>query len=157
MGGIIVIDFIDMQKNENKRKLYDHMVKAMNSDRAKHHVLPPSKFGLIQITRQRVRPELDIKTAEKCPTCNGTGEVQATLLVFDQIENNLKYILTEQNETGVTVRVHPFLAAYIKQGFPSRQMKWFSKYKTWVKVEPVSSFHLLDVRFFNRHQDEISL
>lgn len=157
MGGIIVIDFIDMQKSENKRKLYDSMVNSMNQDRAKHHVLPPSKFGLIQITRQRVRPELDIKTAEKCPTCNGTGEVQATLLVFDQIENNLKYILTEQNETGITLRVHPFLGAYIKQGFPSKQQQWFMKYKTWVKVESVTSFHLLDVRFFNRHKDEISL
>lgn len=157
MGGIIVVDFIDMQKNENKRKLYEHMVTCMKADRAKHHVLPPSKFGLIQITRQRVRPELEIKTAEKCPTCNGTGEVQATLLVFDQIENNLKYILTEQNENGVTLRVHPFLAAYIRQGFPSRQMKWFMKYKTWVKVESVSAFHLLDFRFLNRHMDEISL
>ena len=80
MGGIIVIDFIDMQRAENKKMLYNHLNEVMKADRAKHHVLPPSKFGLVQITRQRVRPEMDITTSEKCPSCGGTGEVTASIL-----------------------------------------------------------------------------
>jgi ribonuclease G len=90
MGGIIVVDFIDMQKAENRKKLFEAMKDFMKEDRAKHKILPPSRFGLIQITRQRVRPEMKIKTVENCPACDGKGEVEATVLIVDEIEDKLK-------------------------------------------------------------------
>src|SRR5690606_26423430 len=98
MGGIIVVDFIDMKKADNRRKVYETMRELMRSERSKYTILPLSKFGLMQITRQRVRPELNVVTRETCPTCNGTGNIQASILVTDSIENHLDYILNKQNE-----------------------------------------------------------
>ena len=90
LGGIIVVDFIDMKLPENKRKLMEAMEEFMRPDRAKHAVLPISKFGLMQITRQRMKPEMNINTQEVCPSCNGTGKISSTLLLEDEIEKNLK-------------------------------------------------------------------
>lgn len=157
MGGIIVIDFIDLHSANNRKILFDKLREAMAVDRAKHTILPPSKFGLIQITRQRVRPELVIETLEKCPTCNGTGEVQPSILISDEIENNLRYILKEQNEKSVKLWVNPYLEAYLKKGFPSIQMKWFMQYKTWIPVKANSSYHFLEYHFFNKMEEEIKL
>ncbi|MFN5385564.1 MAG: Rne/Rng family ribonuclease, partial [Bacteroidota bacterium] len=125
MGGIIVVDFIDMHSPDNRKLLFNKLKDEMRSDRAKHTILPPTKFGLVQITRQRVRPEMNVSTLEKCPTCQGSGEVQASILLIDQIENNLRYILLNQNKKGVTLALHPFLEAYFKKGFPSPRMRWF--------------------------------
>ena len=111
LGGIIVVDFIDMYNPENRKKLHARLKELMKSDRAKHHILPPSKFGLVQITRERVRPQTIINTLEKCPTCHGTGEVEPPLLLIDKIENTLRYILNQQNEKG-TLLVHPFIYAF---------------------------------------------
>lgn len=157
MGGIVVVDFIDMQNSENRKSLHHRMNEMMKKDRAKHHVLAPSKFGLVQITRQRVRPEMDIETSEKCPSCKGTGEVQATILLDDEIENNLRYILKEQNEAKVTLCVHPYLAAYITRGLPSKQHRWWLKYKRWVQVRPMTSFAMLKYQFLNAAGEEILL
>ena len=157
MGGIIVIDFIDMHSANNRKILFDKLREAMSHDRAKHTILPPSKFGLIQITRQRVRPELIIETLEKCPTCNGTGEIQPSILITDEIENNLRYILKDQNQTGVQLWVNPLLEAYIKKGLPSMQMRWFLKYKSWVKVKAVPSYHMMEYHFLNKQDEEIKL
>ena len=117
MGGIIVVDFIDMKKAENKKLIYDLMRDEMKFDRSKFTILPLTKFGLMQITRQRVRPEMNVTTREVCPTCGGTGSIQASVLVTDVIENNLDYILTRQNERGITVILHPFLHAYFTKGW----------------------------------------
>jgi ribonuclease G len=157
MGGIIVIDFIDMQHPENRRKLFEKLREEMRTDRAKHNILPPSKFGLIQMTRQRLRPEVNVEVLETCPTCGGTGLVQPSILVVDQMENTLKFIITEQNQKGLTLNVHPYLEAYIKKGgmFRSLQWKWYREYKQWVKVEPVSSQGLMSYKFFNKDGDEI--
>ncbi len=157
MGGIIVIDFIDMHSPINRKLLFDKLREAMSQDRAKHTILPPSKFGLIQITRQRVRPEMVIETLEKCPSCNGTGEVQSSMLITDDIENNLRYIVTEQNQKGVKLWVNPYLEAFIKKGFPSMQMRWFLKYKIWVNVKAVPSYHFLEYHFLNNQEEEIKL
>ena len=157
MGGIIVVDFIDMHDQNNRKLLYDKLKEEMKGDRAKHNILPPSKFGLVQITRQRVRPEMNIETHEKCPACGGTGEVQPNVLLVDQIENNLRYILKDQNEKSVTLTANPFIAAYLKQGFMSVQRKWFLKYKKWIPVKPVASYHFLEYRFHNKNEDEINL
>jgi ribonuclease G len=157
MGGIIVIDFIDMHSPNNRKILFDKLKECMSHDRAKHTILPPSKFGLIQLTRQRVRPELVIETLEKCPACNGTGEIQPSMLITDEIENNLRYLYKEQNQSGIQIWVSPMLEAFIKKGFPSMQMRWFMRYKTWIKVKAVSSFHVLEYHFLNKNEEEIKL
>lgn len=157
MGGIIVVDFIDMREGENREKLFEKMREFMREDRAKHTILPPTKFGLIQITRQRVRPEMDIKTAEKCPCCNGTGETQATVLLIDEIQNNLRYILTQLNQKKITLTVHPFIEAYITKGFYSLQRKWYMNYKKWVNVRASDAYQFLEYRFFDLNGEEIKL
>src|SRR5690606_1068507 len=102
MGGIIVVDFIDMHSAEIRKKLFDRIRDEMKLDRAKHNILPPSKFGLIQITRQRLRPEVAVEVLETCPSCGGTGEVEPSILVVDQLENTLRFILKEQNQKDIT-------------------------------------------------------
>lgn len=157
MGGIIVVDFIDLHSAENRKLLFERMRDEMSKDRAKHNILPPSKFGLVQITRQRVRPEMNIITVEKCPTCGGSGEIQASILLMDQIENNLRYILKEQNESGITLCVHPYLEAYITKGFfTSLKRKWSKKYGKF-KVRAVSSYNFLEYHFLNKNEDEIKI
>ncbi|HET6244195.1 MAG: Rne/Rng family ribonuclease [Bacteroidetes bacterium] len=155
MGGIIVVDFIDLHDATNRKLLYQKMKDEMALDKAKHTVLPPSKFGLIQITRQRVRPEMDIKTTEKCPACGGSGEVQASILLVDEIENNLRYIIQEQNEKSLTLGVHPYIEAYLTKGIYNFQIKWLFKYKRWIKIKPVNAYHFVEYRFFNAAQEEI--
>ncbi len=157
MGGIIVIDFIDMRKAENKKAVFDRMRDEMRVDRAKNTVLPLTKFGIMQITRQRVRPELNIITKEICPTCGGTGKVAPTLLVSDQLEKNIEYILLKQNEQKLTIALHPFLHAYFTKGFISRRMNWFFKYKRWVRLEVDSSLGLADYHFYNTAGENIEL
>ena len=157
MGGIVVIDFIDMHKAPNRKDLFDYLREEMNFDRAKHTILPPSKFGLVQITRQRVRPEMNIITVEKCPSCNGTGEIKASIVLMDDIANNLNYILNEQAEKGITLCVHPYIEAFIKKGFINQQMKWFFKYNQWIKMKAVSSYHLTEFHFLSSKEEEIKL
>jgi len=157
MGGIVVVDFIDMHKAPNRKDLFDYLKDEMALDRAKHTILPPSKFGLVQITRQRVRPEMNIITNEKCPTCDGTGEIKASIVLMDDITSNLNYILNEQAEKGVTLCVHPFIEAFIKKGWISQQMKWFLKYNQWIKVKAMSSYHLTEFHFLNNKEEEIKL
>src|SRR5690606_14143344 len=116
MGGIIVIDFIDMKKAENKRAAYEAMKAEMKDDRSKHTILPLTKFGLMQITRQRVRPEMNIVTKETCPACNGTGKIQATILVADILVKDLEHIAVNQNESRIKIGHHPYLYAYFTHG-----------------------------------------
>ncbi len=157
MGGIIVVDFIDMKKAENKKLLQDIMRDEMKPDRSKFTILPLTKFGLMQITRQRVRPEMNIVTREVCPTCDGTGTIQASVLVTDVIENNLDYILTKQNERGISIAMHPFLYAYYTKGWYSKQMQWYAKYKTWVKLVKDSSLGIVNFKFLNKTGEVIEI
>nr|WP_247716490.1 ribonuclease E/G [Sinomicrobium weinanense] len=146
MGGIIVVDFIDMTKQENRRKLYDHFREEMKEDRAKHKILPPSKFGLIQITRQRVRPEMNIKTREENP--NGNGEIEAPIVIIDKISADLeKVIQSKSYKNGIVLNVHPFIAAYLTKGFPSIRSKWFLEHQKWVKILPRDAYTYLEYRF----------
>lgn len=159
MGGIIVVDFIDLHSAENRKLLFDKIKDEMSKDRAKHNILPPSKFGLIQITRQRVRPEMNIVTVEKCPTCGGSGEIQASILLMDNIENNLRYLLKEQNQSDITLCVHPYLEAYITKGwwFNSLKAQWSKKYGKKFQVRPVTSYNFMEYRFLNKNEDEIKI
>ncbi len=157
MGGIVVIDFIDMHKAPNRKELFDHLKQCMALDRARHTILPPSKFGLVQITRQRVRPEMNIVTSEVCPACGGTGQIRSSIVLMDDIESNLSYIFNEQNEKGITLCVHPYIYAYITSGLISRRMRWFFKYGKWVKLKQVTTYHLTEFHFLNAKEVEIKL
>jgi ribonuclease G len=157
MGGIVVIDFIDMHKPQHRKDLFDYLRTEMSHDRAKHTILPPSKFGLVQITRQRVRPEMNIVTNEVCPACNGTGTIRPTILLIDDIENNFNYILKEQNEKNITLCVHPYIEAYLKKGFITRQMKWFAKYGQWIKIKSNVNYQIAEFHFFSSKDEEIKL
>ena len=157
MGGIIVVDFIDMKNPDHKKRIYDLMKEEMKDERAKFSVLPLSKFGLMQITRQRVRPEMNIITREKCPTCNGTGKIGASISVAQQIEASLEYILSKQNESNISLVTHPFIHAYFTGGLPSIRLKWLFKYHKWVKVEKDSSLAITEFHFTNKHGQNIEL
>ena len=154
IGGIIVVDFIDMKLPDNKRKLQEAMDGFMRVDRAKHAVLPISKFGLMQITRQRMRPEVNINTSEICPSCNGTGKVSPTLLLVDEIENRLNYLVTHQHK-NLTIAVHPILHSHLTKGIFSIAWKWNRKYKTRIRVKPNSDYYLTEFHFFDSHEEEI--
>lgn len=157
IGGIIVIDFIDMRNPNNRKTLFEKMRDYMKTDPATHTILPPSKFGLVQITRERVRPQVKEKTTEKCPSCGGSGEVQSTILLADQIEKDLNYLVKEQNQKNVTLAVHPFLEAYFTKGIPSRKHKWMLKYGKKINVRPVTSHHILEYHFYNKDEEEIKI
>lgn len=157
MGGIVVIDFIDMKKVENKRDVHEVLKDEMKTDRSKYTILPISKFGLSQITRQRVRPEMNVVTREACPACGGTGTIQASIAVTDHIENHIEYLFTKQNEKKISIILHPFIHSYYKQGLISRQMKWFFKYKKWVNIIKDTSLGMVEYHFLDRNGDEIEL
>jgi ribonuclease G len=157
MGGIVVVDFIDMKKVENKRDVHEALKDEMKTDRSKYTVLPISKFGLSQITRQRVRPEMNVVTRETCPTCSGTGTIQASIAVTDLIENNLEYLLTKQNEKKISIILHPFIYAYYKEGLISKQVKWFFKYKKWINLIKDSSLGMVEYHFLDSNGDDIEL
>ncbi len=157
MGGIIVIDFIDMRNPENKKTLLKTMKEAMVDDRSKFTVLPLSKFGLMQITRQRVRPEVNIATREVCPTCEGTGKIEPTILVGDQIENQVEHLLSKQNEKKLVLVVHPYLYSYFTQGTISQRFRWFLKYHRWVDIIQDSSLAITEFSFVNKNGEEIEI
>lgn len=157
MGGIIVVDFIDMRNSENKRVIYNAMKEAMELDRAKHTVLPLSKFGLMQITRERVRPQMNIVTKEVCPTCNGSGSITATILITDQIEQHLDHLFIKQNESNLVLALHPFLYAYYTKGLISKRVKFFFKYKKWVTLVKDSSLGITEFHFLNKDGEEIEV
>ncbi|CEN42577.1 Ribonuclease, Rne/Rng family [Capnocytophaga canis] len=146
MGGIIVVDFIDMSNTDNRKILFDHLRQEMSEDRAKHKILPPSKFGLIQITRQRVRQELNIKTKEENPSKE--GEIEAPIVLVDKINIELERIIKESTYKGsIVLNAHPFIAAYITYGLMSIRFKWFLKYKRWVRVMHRDAYSYLEYRF----------
>lgn len=157
IGGIIVIDFIDMASATNRMALYKAMCDLMKSDRARHTVLQLSKFGLMQITRQRIRPVTNIDTLERCPVCDGTGKVEPTILIEENIENLLEFLFQKQIETKITIKVHPIIHAYLTKGLMSIQMKWFLKYRKWINLERNFDAHLLEYKFFNKDGEEIVL
>lgn len=157
MGGIIVIDFIDLHNPDNRKLLYEKLKEEMKSDRARHNILPPSKFGLIQITRQRLRPEVNVEVLETCPSCNGSGKVQPSILFVEQIENALRFIIKEQSAKNITLSVHPYIEGFLKRGglLRSKQWKWYFEYKQWIKITGLDSYSFMEYHFFNKEMDEI--
>jgi ribonuclease G len=155
MGGIIVIDFIDMQSSDHRQKINEKVKQDMESDRAKHSILPLSKFGLMQITRQRVRPEMHISTTEKCPTCHGTGEISPSILYTDKIENSISSILEKTKHKLLILKLHPYIAAYLNRGLVPLKLRWRFRYKTKIKVVSISSYDFLEFHIFNNNSEEI--
>lgn len=149
MGGIIVTDFIDMQQNEHKQLIFDKMKNLLDAQKSRHNVLPLSKFGLMQITRQRVRPEMNIDTTEKCPTCKGTGEISPSILLEKDIEIALVNFLEKEKSRYVHLRLHPYIASYLKHGFFSIKFRWMLKYKCFIKITSSSVLNFLDYKFVN--------
>jgi ribonuclease G len=145
-----------MKLPDNKKKLQDAMDDFMRPDRAKHAVLPISKFGLMQITRQRMRPEVNINTSELCPSCNGTGKITSTLLLVDEIEKKLLYLVTHQHK-NLAMHVHPILHSHLTKGwfFNSIKYNWNRKYKTKISVKPNNNYHLTEFHFYDQNEEEI--
>jgi ribonuclease G len=157
MGGIICIDFIDMHERANQRKLLEAMKEAMKDDRAKHNILPPSRFGVVEVTRQRVRPVTNIKTSEKCPSCDGKGVIEAPVLFTDEIEGNIKFA-SDGGEKEILALVHPMLEAYLNKGFLNSITKnWRKKYGIKLKVEPSSTVEFLEYQLYNKAGEEIPI
>ncbi|MDE7180015.1 MAG: Rne/Rng family ribonuclease [Muribaculaceae bacterium] len=157
MGGIIVVDFIDMSKAEHRQQLFDHMKEVMANDRARHNILPLSKFGLMQITRQRVRPALDITTSESCPSCFGKGEVQPSILFTDKLEEKIEYLIDHLKIKKFNMYIHPFVEAYIKKGVFSLYGKWRRKYGRSFKIIADESLAYLQYKVVDADGKEIDV
>lgn len=157
MGGIIVIDFIDMNKSEHRQALYDHMRQIMANDRARHNILPLSKFGLMQITRQRVRPALDITTSESCPSCFGKGEIQPSLLFTDTLKEKIDYLVNNLKVKKFNMYIHPFVEAYIKKGVFSIYGKWRREFGRNFKIIADESLAYLQYKVFDSNNQQIEL
>ncbi|WP_066222079.1 Rne/Rng family ribonuclease [Formosa haliotis] len=155
MGGIIVVDFIDMTNAENRKTLYNYLREEMKDDRAKHKILPPSKFGLIQITRQRVRPEMNIKTREDNPNGVKGEEVEAPIVLVQKITQELERLL-KKDYKKLVLNTHPFIAAFLTKGFPSIRSKWFVEHKKWVKIMPRDAYTYLEYHFFDKDGNQIN-
>lgn len=157
MGGIIVVDFIDMHEPENRQKLYERMCQNMQKDRAKHNILPLSKFGLMQITRQRVRPAMDVVVDEVCPTCFGKGTIRSSILFTDTLENKIDYLVNKLEIKKFKLHIHPYVAAFINQGVFSLKRKWQIKYGFGVRIVPNQSLAFLQYIFYDSKGEEIDM
>jgi ribonuclease G len=156
MGGIIVIDFIDMRDPTHKKDLVQTLRMAMKSDRARHTILPMSRFGLVEITRERVRPQTVITNTEACPSCNGTGVVESSIQLFEKIESTLVYLWQNLNHKKITLKAHPFIAAYITQGWPSIRLRWLFEHKRWLRVQAAPNYHIGEYVIEDHNGREIS-
>ncbi|MBQ2033566.1 MAG: Rne/Rng family ribonuclease [Alistipes sp.] len=150
LGGIVIVDFIDLHKVQNRQALFNEMTKLMASDKAKHTILPLSKFGLMQITRQRVRPVAVQDVTDVCPTCNGTGRVEPTILLDRKIENQIQFLAEDRGVRYISLRVSPYVASYLCQGLISLRLRWMMRYKVWVDVVADQSQGMVDVKYLDR-------
>lgn len=156
MGGIVVVDFIDMQSSENRQKVYERMREAMANDRTKHNILPLSKFGLMQITRQRVRPVMNLNTTETCPSCMGTGKINTSIVLPDMMETSLQKAKQKCNGS-ITLTCHPYLYAFLKKGFPSKVLKWKFKFGIGLRVIPSAALGMVDFKITDKNKKEVDL
>ena len=157
IGGLIIVDFIDMKKADHRQYLFKTMRNEMDGDRARHSILPLSKFGLMQITRERVRPAVTITTAEVCPSCKGTGKIMPSVLLTDTIERDLKHLLISRPKSKLSLDVHPFVQAYLSKGIPSIIWKWYFKYGKWIRLRTNTELSLTEYQFYDSFGEEIKL
>ena len=157
MGGIIIVDFIDMKLPEDRQMLYERMCKNMQKDRAKHNILPLSKFGLMQITRQRVRPAMSVNVDETCPTCFGKGTIKSSILFTDTLENKIDTLVNKIGVRKFYLYVHPYVAAYINKGVFSLKRQWQMKYGLGVHVIPSQKLAFLQYEFYDSDKQFIDM
>ena len=157
MGGIIVVDFIDMNLAEDRQLLYERLCENMKKDRARHNILPLSKFGLMQITRQRVRPAMDVAVEESCPTCHGTGKIKSSILFTDQLESKIDRLVNKIGIKRFSLHVHPYVAAYINQGMFSLKRRWQMKYGLGIKIVPSQKMAFLQYEFYDQKRQFIDM
>lgn len=157
MGGIIIVDFIDMHVAEDRQLLYERMCKNMQQDRARHNILPLSKFGLMQITRQRVRPAMDVTVEEQCPTCGGTGKIKSSILFVESLEHKIEYLVRRVGKKQFTLHVHPYVAAYINKGLWSLKLKWKMKYGWGIHVIASQKLSFLQYEFYDNNRQLIDM
>ena len=156
MGGIVIIDFIDMETNEHKNALHKYMQELMEADRAKHNVLPLTKFGLMQITRQRIRPVTEINTSEQCPVCHGTGKIHSSVVIDEEIERKIAFYVIEKGVRAITLKTSPILGAYLKRGlFNSYIQRWRKRYKVKLELQEVTDFTVLQNEMYNEKGDKL--
>ncbi|MDR2557064.1 MAG: ribonuclease E/G, partial [Bacteroidales bacterium] len=153
----IIVDFIDQRMSSNRKQLFIAMLEAMKNDPAKHTILPPSKFGLIQITRQRVRPQTEMTVVETCPTCGGTGEIKPSIIIVDEIQKNIEYLIEDQNEKHFSIMLHPYIYSYFRRYPFKYKWRWFFKYRWKIHLYESESLGLLEYRFLNKDGEEIQL
>ncbi len=156
MGGIVIVDFIDQREPQNRKILFDAMVKNMENDPSRHTVLPPTKFGLIQITRQRVRPQTQVDVLETCPACGGTGKIRPSVCVVDDIDRDVEYLIKDTNAKCFSVVASPYVRAYMRRGM-KYQRKWWWRYKRWIKIKEGNAYGFLEYKFLDRNGEEIKL
>lgn len=157
LGGIIVIDFIDMSHGEHRNQLLQKMQELMARDRSRHNILPLSKFGLMQITRQRVRPEMEVDTTEVCPTCFGKGKINSSILFTDMLENKISYLVNKLKVKKFTLHIHPYIAAFVNKGFFSLKWQWKMKYGKNIHILSNQNLAFLEYKFFDRENNEIDM
>ena len=157
MGGIIVVDFIDLKAPKDRKHILEVMKESMSKDRAKHTILPMTKFGLMQITRERVRPEVVISTTETCVTCNGTGKMENSELIVDKLQSELQYLIQNQNQNHLTISVHPYIFGYLKHGFPSKWRKWQWNLKAKMKLQKKEKLFLNQYEITDKEGDALVL
>ena len=156
MGGIVIVDFIDMENQDHKNELHKYMQELMENDRAKHNVLPLTKFGLMQITRQRIRPVTEINTSETCPLCHGTGKIHSTVVIDEEIERKISFYVIEKGLRSLVIRTSPILGAYLKRGmFNSFLSKWRKRYRVKIELQEVTDFTILQVEMLNEKGDKL--
>ncbi len=155
LGGIVIVDFIDMHKAQNRQLLFDEMVRLMADDKAKHTILPITKFGLMQITRQRVRPVPVQDVTDMCPTCNGTGRIQPTVLLDKKIENQISFLTQDRGHKFIELRVSPYVSSFLKQGLWSLRMKWMWRYKTRIKITADQSVGIIDIHYLDKRGNSL--
>ena len=157
MGGIIIVDFIDMKLPEDRQLLYERMCKNMQKDRAKHNILPLSKFGLMQITRQRVRPAMSVNVEETCPTCFGKGTIKSSILFTDTLESKIETLVNKIGVRKFYLHVHPYVAAFINKGLFSLKRKWQFKYGMGVRIIPSQKMAFLQYEFYDANGQFIDM
>ncbi len=159
IGGIIVVDFIDMHNPQHRKALYEKLVSEMSNDKAKHTVLPPTAFGLVQITRQRARTETAIEVLNKCPMCNGYGQVASHEVLFFDIESSLDKLLATSNYKKIIIELNPYVYKLLRKGkfFTSQQWQWRRKYGSKIKTKKSRLLPYLGYNFLDDQENEIKL
>jgi len=155
LGGIVIVDFIDMHKSQNRQLLLEEMTRLMAKDKAKHTILPLTKFGLMQITRQRIRPVAVKDIQDVCPTCGGTGKIEPTVLLDKKIENQISFLTQDRGHRYIKLVVSPYVAAFLCKGWWSPRRRWMIRYKVWIDIVADQSVGMVDIHYHDKHDNDI--